>query len=184
MESNEYINFNGYGKLNWGDSIETFQLVYPNAIEVNLVNVGNSKKLHKYKRFFIEKNNDSIFYINKITKCFEFFENELLKVIVDYGKVQLGYEYALVYKLITQYGKFDWLTDKINKKFLRSTGFNMVNENLRIILTMDYGWEDEDTFTKYVYCSYENRNADKKFDPYCLEKLEKMSILRFINIEL
>jgi hypothetical protein len=165
LEGDIIVNPNGYGRLNWDDSIETLQSIYPNANEAISYNI-NGEKMTTFRKFYMEENHlDNM----KLTKTFDFDKNKLFSVTVDYGLLSLYHSGLIEYKLHSHYGKFDWLCLKIKDDKRIKYGFNIFDDNIRIILVIEeilvLDGENKNIYkieNRKVICIYESRKNDKK----------------------
>lgn len=184
MENGNIVNPNGYGKLDWNDSIEKLQSIYPNVSEIEVC--INGERITSLRKLSIEENhlNDK-----KLIKTFDFNKNKLFRITVDYGILSTYHSGLIEYRLYNQYGKFDWFCSKINDNKKMKYGFNIFNDNIRIIIVIEEILEIVGEFkniykinNRIVNCIYENRKNDKKLGLMCNNNFETINMKDYSNI--
>jgi len=186
LDENKFINLNGYGRLNWNDSIETFQSIYSDVCEVGVY--INGKRISSLRKFSVEENHlDNV----KLTKIFEFDKNRLFCVTVDYGILSPYHSGLLELMLYNHYGKFDWYCLKRNDNKKIKYGFNIFNDNIRIILVIEEilgisdGYKNNHMVKdRIVNCIYVNRKNDKKLGLMCTDNFELINMKDYSKIAL
>jgi hypothetical protein len=184
LENDTIINPNGYSKLDWNDSVEKLQSIYPDICEIEVYIHG--KRITSLRKFSIEKNhlND-----RKLIKTFDFDKNKLFRVTVDYGILSTYHSGLIEYILYNHYGKFDWFCSKINDNKKMKYGFNIFNDNIRIILVieeiLEIGGEYKNIYmikNRIVNCIYENRKNDSKLGLIGTDHFELINMKDYSNI--